>query len=359
MKRYASYLTFALLAGWTGCVDKVELTVDPVELPIIVDGLVSTYPGPDTVELTLAYPADGKGHPRTGIEGARMAITEDTGLTDSLTDIGNGYYVTNLLDGDVGRIYQLTIRLKDTVNGGYTYVSSTPQRLLSAGTIDSIYYEFATGTDPDTDLPSNGFNIFLDASVSPSSNRRMLWRFFGTYKTTTDPSQIMITIPCTDPVCPTMPLPCAETCECCTCWYNTYEQAPIVSNPVITGGEQLNHVSIQYIPINSNTFFEKYRVQISQMELSEEVFEFYKAIRRQADNASSIFQPPFFELKGNLSVQSGNIPVIGTFAASAIVKKHIYIPRSAVPFALPTQLQAADCRVIAPHSTNVQPPFWE
>jgi Domain of unknown function (DUF4249) len=360
MRRWGSYMAIFVLT-WTGCVDKVDLSLPASELPIIVDGMVTDQPGPDTVRLTQAYPADGQTHPRTGISGAKMAIADDVGTVDSLIELGNGVYITNALNGVVGRTYQLSILLPDTnqINPVPTRVVSTPQRLLPAGSVDEVFYELTTRINISTGLSENGFNIFINSTLGPGSSRRMLWRFFGTFTVTTDPSAITIEIPCADPPCQQIPLPCSEDCECCTCWYTTFERAPIVSAPNVLGGSQLNRVFIQYIPINSRTFFERYRVEVSQMELSEEVFEFYQAIRNQADNASNIFQPPFFELEGNLTVQSGSLQVTGTFAASAVARRHIYIPRSAVPYKLSSELEPADCRAIEKNATNTMPPYWE
>lgn len=343
---------------WLSCVDKVDLDLPANELPYIVDGIITDQPGPDTVKLTKAYPADGTVYPRVGIEGARMAVTDDTGLIDSLIDIGNGYYVTNTLNGVVGRTYQLSMLIPGDGNDT-TRAASSPQRLVEAGTVDSILYEYTSSVNPDNGQPENGFNIYINATLHPNSGRRLQWNFMGTYLVTTDPAAVQIPIPCDVPPCGFLTLPCADGCLCCTCYVYTYEGAPILSQPNVTAGAQLSRVFTQYIPINKFTFFERYRVEVTQVELSEEVFDFYQAIQKQAQNSSSIFQPPFFELKGNVAVQSGSRQVVGTFAASTVSKRHIYIPRSAVPYELPGGLTPADCRGIAPHSTTEIPPFWQ
>src|SRR5262249_16838685 len=133
---------------------------------------------------------------------------------------------------------------------------------------------------------------------------------------------------------------------------------PIVASTELLAGSQLKHIFIQYIPINRFTFFERYRVEIAQMELSEEVFEFYHTIRKQIDNASRVFHPPFFDLKGNVLVQSGQRKIMGTFAASTVARRFIYIPRSAVPHPLATELAPVDCRAVAPNASTSKPYYW-
>jgi len=343
------------------CVDKVDLSLPATELPIIVDGIITDEPGPDTVRLSMAYPADGRFHQPEGYDSAKVWITDNTGLVDTLLEIGQGNYITDQLVGVVGRTYQLSIRLPDIINGvpSPTLAVSTPQLLVEAGSIDSIYYEFTTYNNSATGLAENGFNVYLNSTLAPGSSRRLQWEFFGTYKAMTDPAALELPpLPCPNPPCPLRTLECARFCECCTCWYTVQENAPIVSNPKVLGGLRLDRVFIQYIPINRFTFYEQYRVEITQLELSEEVFEFYQAIRKQTDNGNSIFQPPFFELKGNITVQSGQMGVLGTFAASAITKRHIFIPRSAVPYQLTRSVEPADCRAIAENATLNKPAYW-
>lgn len=339
------------------CVDKVELAIPSGELPIIVDGMITDQPGPDTVKLFRGYPADGGYYAPQPIDNAILTITDNTGFVDTMIEVKRGVYVTNLLTGTVGRFYQMSILINDPIKGT-TRAVSTQQQLVDAGSIDTIYYEFTSRINTGTGLSENGFNIFINASPNPASSHRMKWKFFGTYTLMTDPASLQLRIPCSAPVCPTMPPACAENCECCTCWYTTSENSPIIATPSILGGSQLTHVFMQYIPINSQTFYERYRVEITQMELSKDVFEFYEAIKRQNENASSIFQPPFSEIEGNISVVNGQEKVMGTFAASTIVKRHIYIPRSAVPYSLASQLLPADCRAVAENATLTMPSYW-
>jgi len=336
-----------------GCVDKVDLSLPVDTLPYVVEGMITTEPGPDTVRISKAYPANGTVSGYAGVPGAKVVVSDDNGLTDVLLDIGYGTYVTNLINGQVGRTYQLTVTFEDNL-----VAVSTPQRLVSAGEIDSIYYEFTSRYNTTTGLDENGFNIFINSTLDPQSSGRMKWRFLGTYTLTTDPSSIMIPYSCPPAIC-TMPLPCAANCECCTCWFNKTETGPILATPQISSGNRLNHVFMQYIPINETTFHSKYRVEISQTELSEEVFEFFKAIKGQEENSTSIFQPQFFEIKGNVTETSGGNRVLGTFSATTIVRKHIYIPRTAVPYALSANLQIGDCRSFAPFGSLRQPYFWE
>lgn len=352
MKIQAKWM-LGIIAIWMSCVDKVDLSLPSAELPLIIEGQVTDQPGADTIKITRAYPVDGNYYARQGVAGAQVTISDNAGNVDVLLDISRGYYVTQTLQGVVGRSYQLQVIVE-----GATF-QSTPERMAPAGAIDSIYFEYTTTVNKDKNIEEDGFNIYLNGSVDPSSSRRLRWKYNGTYNIFTNPAAITVTIPCAAPPCPVVPLACSAGCECCSCYVYERESSPLVSNPTSLGSEQFNRVFVHYIPINSMTFNQKYRVEITQMELSQEVFDFYSAVRKQIENASSLFQPPFFELKGNVKAVNSNQSVVGVFSAAALTKKHIYIYRSDIPYAFMPSEIIGDCRAVAEHSFIEVPPFWE
>jgi hypothetical protein len=335
-----------------GCVDKADFETVTPELPLIIEGSVTDDPGPDTVKITKAYPADGGYYSRVGITGATVRITSDVGESDVLTDIGRGCYVTNTLQGATGRTYQLFVTI-----GGHQYRSSL-QRMLPPGQIDDITFEFTSKVNSSTGLTEDGFNVFVNSTVGSSSSHRLRYKVLGTYKVTTNPELIQIRTDCASPPCPTQSLPCATNCECCVCWVSERENSPKLLNPEFVGGNTITRIPVHYIPINNYTFNERYRVEVSQMELSQDAYDFYAAVRKQIENASSIFQPPFFELKGNVEPINQGPGVVGIFSAAAITKRYIYIYRSDVPYDMVSEAIAADCRAVAPNSSNQIPPFW-
>lgn len=351
------FLRVLFFAVMLGCVDKVDLALESPELPIIIEGMVTNDPGRDTIKITKAYPADGGFYTRVGITGAKVRIISDAGDADNLTDIGRGFYVTNALQGAIGRTYQLFV----TFDSGFSehQYQSTPQRMLPAGEIDSISFQFIRGRNTSTGLEEEGFNVYVDSRVDASSTRRIRYKVLGTYKVQTDPSLIIITEPCPSPPCPTRTLPCAEGCECCICWATEKETSPILLNPKFVGGTDINRFFVHYIPINNYTFNSKYRVEITQMELSQDVYDFYFAVQKQLENAASLFQPPFFELPGNINPITDAPRVVGIFSAAAVTRKEIYIYRSDIPYELFSQVIAGDCRSVVPNSTNQQPPYWQ
>lgn len=347
------------LAILLGCVDKVDFSNPTQVLPVVIDGSISDAPGPDTVRISKAYPADGEYHYSESVEGAVVQMVSDAGEVDFLTDIGFGYYITNSIQGTIGRTYRLLVSIP-AGSGVYQY-ESVPQRMLPAGEIDSIYYAYVSEVNTSTGLEEDGFDVYVNSKVSPSSSRRLRYKFFGTYQIATDASVVQFPIPCPLPPCPTRGLPCAEgECSCCTCWATVKESSPIqLTHPEALQGTSFNRVLVQRIPINNYTFNSRYRIEISQMELSEDAFEFFRAIKEQEENSSSLFQPPFSEIKSNIRPVADAPPVLGVFYAAAVTRKHIYINRSDIPFFIFSDLIAGDCRAVVPNSSNQKPSYWE
>lgn len=343
---------FVLIGVAIGCVDKADFDIVTQELPLIIEGMVTDDTGPDTVKISKAYPADGGYYSARGISGATVTISSDAGEAEILTDIGRGMYVTSSLQGVVGRTYRLAVSVD-----GQQY-RSTPQRMLPAGEIDTITFEFTSKTNSSTGLKEDAFQVFVNSRVGTGSSRRLRYKIYGTYKVTTNPELIQIRGDCATPPCPTEPLACAANCECCVCWVSERETSPKLLDPDFVGGTSINRIPIHYIPINNYTFNERYRVEVAQMELSQDAYDFYAAISKQINNASSLFQPPFFELKGNVEPVSLAPRIVGVFSAAAVTKKSIYIYRGDVPYDMTPEAIAADCRAVAPNSTNQMPPFW-
>lgn len=356
MKYYGARFFFFLLMS-LGCVDKADIALVSQQLPFIIEAAVTNAPGSDTVKITKAYPADGGYYSRVGVSGAKVRIISDAGESDRLTDIGRGMYITDTLQGVIGRSYQLLVSLSDQ-NGEHHY-QSTAQRMLPAGAIDGITYEFTSQVNSSTGLSENGFNVYVNSSVSVSSSRRLRYKILGTYKVNTNPELIQIRTDCATPPCPTMSLPCATNCECCVCWVSEREKFPVLLDPDFVGGTTITRIPVHYIPINNYTFNERYRVEVTQMELSQDVYDFYSALRKQMLNASSLFQPPFFELRGNVEAQNQGPRVVGIFSATATTRQHLYINRADVPYDMVSEPIAADCRAVAKNSSNQIPPFWE
>ncbi len=354
MRLRAKFLIGAL-AIWTGCIDRVDLSLPASEFPIIVDGVISDAPKEDTVKIRVsrAFQVDGVYHPVEGVRSVGVVITDNTGASYILNeDTGSiGTYWTTALQGTVGRTYKLSL----TTSEG-AHFESTAETMLAAGTVDSIYFEVVQRKNKSKNIDEEGFNIYINAKAAPGSSLRMRWKFDGTYQVITNPDALITIDPFTGEE---IHLACAAGCLCCVCYVSEKEESPIMTNTTFVGASEMSRVFMKYIPINNYTFNQKYHVEITQMEVSQAVYDFYRAVKGQAENASSLFQPPFFELKGNITATNNSDLIVGIFSAAAVSKRSIYILRSDIGHTIVSGEIIGDCRAVAENSSTTVPPFWQ
>jgi hypothetical protein len=361
-------LGFFLLAA---CVDPLDVDFPEAGTLLVVEGMITTDQVPYFVKLSKAFSLDKDDPSTLPVPGAQVILLSDKGESETLVEFSPGEYKsTGQITGAIGVSYHIQIQLAD----GRTY-ESAPDKLYAAGEIESIRYEHEgrTAIKQDIEVQADVFNIFVDATVPQEETHRTRWRFTGTYKAETNPELHMI-YPM-DPFWLKDPLPCSgyivapgfnggileqrSECICCTCWASQYEEAPVLSDGVLQSNGRVSSVKITEVPITTATFYEKYRVAIEQMSLSEEAFNFFKIIRNQKLAYQDLFQASPGELRGNIKASNKNDQVVGLFYATSIHRKQIFIDRSAVPYNLPPSDFVTDaCYNYYPNSTTTKPAEW-
>jgi hypothetical protein len=148
-------------------------------------------------------------------------------------------------------------------------------------------------------------------------------------------------------------------CSCCTCYPNDVEQSPQLSDTQLIDNNEFKNVKVGEIAINSSTFYEKYLVEVEQMSLSRKAYNFFKLVREQKINSSSIFQPPSGELIGNMKAINSNEVVIGLFWATSIKKKNKFIYPSDIPYSLAEiEFSTLPCYSRYRNASTVKPDNW-
>lgn len=123
MKR--TTLTTHLIAAallFDSCQKTVHLDLNNAPPQLVIQGEVTNAPGPYTITInkSTAFYADNTFPP---ISGAVVKISDDQGVTDSLTETVAGSYSTHTLQGSPGHTYTLSIF---TQNKNYSSVSTMP-----------------------------------------------------------------------------------------------------------------------------------------------------------------------------------------------------------------------------------------
>jgi hypothetical protein len=118
MKRTISIMIAGLL--FASCEKVIDLDLNTSTPQVVLEGNISDEPGPYTV--TLSKTVDfGDANTYPPVTGALVIISDDTGVTDTLTEVAAGSYRTRSIRGAQGRTYTL----RAIAEGQHYYAVST------------------------------------------------------------------------------------------------------------------------------------------------------------------------------------------------------------------------------------------
>jgi hypothetical protein len=360
-----SLLSVILIFLLPGCVDRINVEVGVGATPIVIDGSISNQPGPYRIEIAKAIEIDSKLSVRNLISARKVTISDNLGFSEDLNEIEQGVYLTNNIQGQVGRAYKLRIETLD----GRIY-ESKPDTIQSPTNLEQIYFNFKS--EVINEATQFGFDVFFDSNIGESNNNYFLWKFVGTYQIDTNPE--LYSEQCGQSVCP-KPRPCSGyiytqgqlqqvgPCTCCSCWISIESELPILSDNQLINAGRIKNVKIGNVPLDSWIFMHKVHVQVQQQTLSRQAFAFWKAVIAQKAATSSLFQPISGRIPTNF-VQIGGPSgqVEGLFYASGVGTVSTYISRLDVPnqgLLTDPSLKFNESCIKFGNATTQKPTFWE
>ncbi len=356
------------------CVDRLDFTSSPNDQRIIVEGMISDQPGPYTVKISRSLSLNADTLIQDPVQNAVVTLNDDEGNSEVLFESIPGIYLTDsVIQGKIGHSYFIQIETDD----GKKF-ESEPDMIKPGGEVQDVRFEYeARSIEMNYGVvDANIFNVYIDADIPPAtgddSESYVRWRYTGTYKVVTHPEQhqtflsgfyYRTPLPCSgyviEPALGGGTLRKVSDCTCCECWANLYESIPHLSDRQFISGNRFSNVKVAEVPVNSNTFTEKFMVEVEQMSLTKQTFKFFQTIQTQKEGATSLFQPPYSELKGNIKSTNSDAQVLGLFWASSVRSKYVFIQRSDVPYKLTPPDFVLDACTIFPNSSTTKPAFWE
>ncbi|MCU7616360.1 DUF4249 domain-containing protein [Chryseobacterium sp. PBS4-4] len=120
------FLIIISLFLFTGCEKEIDLDLDDQSGNIVIEANVTDQVGPYYVKITksVAFTADNV-YPV--IKDATVVLSDNTGQTETLTYIGEGFYETKTFSAVPGRTYTLKVSAEGKV---YTAQSKMPEPVL-------------------------------------------------------------------------------------------------------------------------------------------------------------------------------------------------------------------------------------
>lgn len=122
----------ALILTFVSCERVIQLDLKNSTPKIVIQGNIYDQPGPYIVKISNSASFDASSN-YPPISGAKVAISDNVGQNEVLSETIAGTYLTSKLRGVPGRTYSLSV-----TTGNDTYLSSTTMPYAVA--IDSIYF---------------------------------------------------------------------------------------------------------------------------------------------------------------------------------------------------------------------------
>ncbi|MGV3541177.1 MAG: DUF4249 domain-containing protein [Rufibacter sp.] len=337
----------------TGCVDTVELKMPSSDKLLVINGLVSTDPGPYFVRINLTSPYGAGILPvDQSIRDAVVRIEDEKGNVEVLAQQEYGLYRTSPygMRGRVGGEYTLTVTLKD----GRVYQSKT-EVMPAVPAIEGaeVVYEEKTVLNSDNlEVPDNRYHVLLSTQDPAEQRNFYRWDWTGVYEVSTQPWEYVERDPRTGKI-----VPRPKSC-CTTCWVKDSVNAIQVTDDRLFNGNMVRGQRVASIPVTAQTFNIRYRVELRQYSLTEDAFEYWRVLGIQTAKTGSVLDPPPANPRGNIfNVNNPDEQVMGFFGASAVARKILNLRREDLASPPPVFDYDDDCRILK-NSTTLRPSFW-
>jgi hypothetical protein len=344
------YLIFLLLCA---CIDKIDLGVKEGEKRLVVDGQITDEEGFHYVKLsyTSGYGSDLN----SPLSGATVSILDDIGnsfpLTEAYLDtvkqiLNKGTYQTKKIKGQPGRKYTLLIE-----TNGQKY-SSNAELLVEAPTIENIYYERKVKTilnEDKSEISVPGYDFFIDVQDLERKENYYRWQYQSVYEVVTQPADYVEYDGSGNPI----PMPKDSSASC---WITENDFSFNVNDDQYSSGS-LKNQRIVFVPFEKYLQI-KYRLEVRQLSISKNVYQFYKDVNKLISNTGTIFDPIPSKIKGNIyNIKNKDEIVLGIFSAAGVSRKTIFVDRKEMNEIIPPFIFPDDCKVLK-NSTSRRPKDW-
>jgi hypothetical protein len=362
-------LFYLFLIFVSACIDPLQVDVPSADTRLVVDGMITNEPGPHKVKLFSTNKLNTtRLEPFKPVTGATVSIADDLGQEYFLYEAYPGTYQTNENDltGEIGRSYHVII--KTAADREYR---SAPQLLKEPGELTNVYFEFATAALPGySGSFDDALRIFVDAKGISGSDNLYRWRWKTIHKVRSYPElqtrstpggEIPEPEPCSGYIRgPGRTVIQVGDCTCCFCWSYSYSEGAHVSKNEYVNANLFNKQNLGLIPVTSMHFFDKYYLEVQQLSLSEEAYDFWNLVEKQQKGTSDLFQPDAIKIRGNIrNVANDNEEVLGFFGVSGTASKSMYIDPAEVPYPFgEIDIVRYSCIAYFKNSTNQMPSFW-
>ncbi|MAD30212.1 MAG: DUF4249 family protein [Flavobacteriaceae bacterium] len=320
------YINFSVLFIFASCIDPVTPYFDFKEDLIIINAIATNVPGATniTVEKTFIEFGDYKSKPIKGC--SIYLINSDTKERISFRENQDIYYVSDVFRITPGSRWEVEVILPD----GEIY-RSTSEKAPEKVSIENIYSEFNPEMAYDEVfggyIPGDVIKIDFQDPVDQKNFYLFQYRAYQEemYCRICDESILRDGNCLEEPNNPFLlnkyfTYICDERC-----WKITYNDEIIVFDDEFTNGKSISKLLVGRVPYETK---QNILVEVINLNISENAYNYYKAIKDLVDNNSGLNAPLPTALVGNFNgITNPESNVLGRFTAGSSEIKSVFIPR--------------------------------
>ncbi|MEM9675880.1 MAG: DUF4249 domain-containing protein [Bacteroidota bacterium] len=309
LKEFRSTSLFTCLILFSsGCIEPITFTPEePIDL-LVVDGRIDQSTGPYVLRISRTSTF---GTPPIPVLDAQITIYDDQGQQEDYTFVRPGVYQSNgdIVRGEPGRSYYIEIIVDEQI------YQSRPQTMPQLIRADSVYFETEVETivlEEGTITEDRFINVYVDTPTrQESQNAYFRWLSDVNYSVR-------------EPLCGPLHSP-----KSCYITDTTNTQDIILFSSENTETSQLSRFLVATDDTRPQyAFFARYYINIYQLSMTQEAYEYWEDVRIIANQEGTIFDPPPAPIPGNVyNTNDQDETVLGFFEATAIDTVRTFIQK--------------------------------
>ncbi|MEI6049167.1 MAG: DUF4249 domain-containing protein [Bacteroidota bacterium] len=294
---------FLFLLLLNGCIVQFIPETSEDQNLLVVEGLITDQPGPNTIKLSKSLPLGGISSAKP-LDGCNVTISDDLGNSYNLNEKVPGTYLTNPSDfqGVVGRSYTLHIKT-NTSDNNLSY-QSFPMQMKPVPPIDSIYYEKSILQEKyPNSTEISVCQIYLDTHDPENNCKFYRWEYIETWE---------FRLPYMVPNF--------------RCWISGNSDKINIKSTSSFAEARINGYPLNYISNTTDRLKEKYSILVNQYSLNEDEYTYWEKLQNITEQVGGLYDITPASIPSNIwCVENSNEKVLGYFSVSASTSKRIFI----------------------------------
>ena len=284
------------------CIAQFVPQIEEEKELLVVQGLITDQPEPDTIKLSRSLPL-GQASAARPVSGYTVSISDNKGDIYYLLEISPGTYITpTLFKGEIGSFYTLHINSNSQRNN--LNYQSIAMEMKPVPPIDSLYYEKTVIKNPEGFSKGiNGCQIFLNTYDPQNKCKYFRWNYSETWI-------IKLLFPVQNRIC----------------WITEKSHLINIKSTASFNESKIAGYPLLYISNVTDRLLWKYSIVVNQYSLTEDEYIYWEKIQNIAEPSGGLYDIIPAAVSSNIScIENPDEQILGYFSVSSKVSKRIFI----------------------------------